>query len=115
MFSDKFNVFEKFLDRTPARHIWVDEPRLFYLFGHSYEFNDDGNWDYLEEFCKRAGGHKDVWYATNIEIYEYVNAYDSLIFSYDGKRVKNPSAIDVYTNLFGNEILIKSGEELVLP
>ena len=108
-------LLDKFLDRTPARNMWVYEPRLFYLFGHSYEFNDDNNWDYLEEFCKRAGGHSDVWYATNIEIYEYVKAYDSLVFSYDGKRVRNPSAIDVYTNLFGNEILIKPGKEIVLP
>ena len=110
-----FELLEKFLDNTQPRHMWCDEPRLFYLFGHSYEFNDDKNWDLLEKFCQKAGGKDDIWYATNIEIYEYVKAYDSLIFSYSGRIIKNPSSIDVYTNLYGKQIMIKAGDTVTLP
>lgn len=109
-----FEVLDAFLDDTPPRHMWCDEPRLFYLFGHSYEFNDDNNWDLLEKFCSLAGGKENVWYATNIEIYEYVTAYESLIYSYDGRIVKNPSAIDVYTNYFGKKILFPAGKTVVV-
>ena len=105
-----FELLDKFLDSTPARHIWVDEPRLFYLFGHSYEFNDYNEWELLEEFCRKAGGRDDVWYATNMEIYEYKRAYDSLIYSYDGTKIKNPSAIDVYASIMGKEIMIPAGD-----
>ena len=35
-------------------------PKLFYLWGHSYEFNNDNNWEVIEEFCQRAGGREDV-------------------------------------------------------
>ncbi|MDD6735437.1 MAG: polysaccharide deacetylase family protein [Clostridiales bacterium] len=71
-------------------------PKMFYLWGHSYEFNNDNNWERLDEFSKKASGRDDTWYATNIEIYNYVKAYESLVFSTDGSIVQNPTAIDVW-------------------
>lgn len=88
--------------------------KMFYLWGHSYEFNDNDNWNVIEEFCKFVGGREDVWYATNIEIYDYVKAYESLVTSYDKKIIHNPSAVDVWV-YFGEEdetVKIKSGETL---
>jgi hypothetical protein len=41
------------------------------------------------------GQREDVWYATNIEIYDYVQAYRRLIWTADLSRVTNPSAIPV--------------------
>lgn len=71
-------------------------PRLFYLWGHSYEFENNHNWDRLEMICEKLSGKDDIWYATNIEIYDYVQAYSSLRFSADGKRVYNPSLLTVW-------------------
>ena len=72
-------------------------PKLFYLWGHSYEFEKDGNWDRIESFLDRMGGHdSDVWYATNIEIYDYVQAYQRLLWTTDFSVVQNPSAQDVW-------------------
>ena len=71
-------------------------PSLFYLWGHSYEFERDNNWEVIEDFAKRVGGRDDVWYATNIEVYRYVQAYQQLRFSADGRTVENPSAQDVW-------------------
>ena len=35
----------------------------------------------------KFSGKSDVWYATNIEIYNYVEAYKSLIFNAEGNKV----------------------------
>lgn len=71
------------------------EPKLFYLWGHTYEFRSENNWEVIEDFCKAVGGRDDVWYATNIEVYDYVEAYKKLSFSADYSSVFNPSDIDV--------------------
>jgi len=104
-------LVEKFLDPTPARHYWYERPRLFYLWGHSYEFNDNDNWEVIENFAKKVGNRDDVWYATNIEVYDYIKAYESLIFSVDQKRVKNPTAQDVWLCVHGKNVLAKAGVE----
>lgn len=66
-------------------------PGLFYMWGHSYEFEIANNWDVLEDFCAYMGGREDIWYATNIEICDYVQAYRQLIYSANGKIVYNPT------------------------
>ena len=89
-------------------------PKLFYLWGHTYEFDDNDNWNVIEEFAEYMGGRDDVWYATNMEIYEYVEAYRSLVFSADRSVVKNPSAITLYMQI-GKEIkTILPGETVLL-
>ena len=77
--------------------------------GHSYSFNDNDNWDVIERFCEYMGGRDDVWYATNIEIYRYTEAFDRLEFSADGSMVYNPSNIDVYIGYYFNEYLVPAG------
>ena len=87
---------------------------MFYLWGHSYEFDNNDNWDVIEKFAQIASGHDHIWYATNIEIYDYVKAYDSLVFSADGSRIYNPTLITVWFDIDGTVYNIKSGETLVL-
>ena len=89
-------------------------PRLFYLWGHSYEFDNNDNWEILESFCETIGGKDDTWYATNIEIYEYVRAYESLIMSADGNRIYNPTLKEIWMNIDDTLYSIKPGETLVL-
>lgn len=45
-----------------------DEPKIFCLWGHSYEFEVDNNWELIEEFCRRAYGRDDIFYGTNSEV-----------------------------------------------
>lgn len=66
--------------------------KLMYVWGHSYEFDNDNNWEVIEEFCKLMGGRDDIWYATNIEIIDYMQVLKSLQFTADGESVYNPSA-----------------------
>jgi len=87
-------------------------PRLFYVWGHSYEFDNDNNWDLLDTICETLGGKDDTWYATNMEIYNYVTAYNSLVFSVDRKIIYNPTLIDIWFDLDGKLYKIASGETL---
>lgn len=99
-----------FVEEKPSPHYWARSPKLFYLWGHSYEFNDGNCWNIIEEFADYIGNREDIWYATNIEICRYAKAYKALQFSADGTGVYNPTATDIYLDYFNEEILVKSGE-----
>lgn len=83
---------------------------LFYVWGHSYEFPQMNNWHVIEEFCAAAANDPDVWYATNIEIFDYVTAMRSLRFSADRTMVYNPSAIDVWVGVDGQPVRCPAGK-----
>ena len=82
---------------------------LFYLWGHSYEFEAMDNWQVIERFCEKMGGHEEIWYATNIEIVDYVNACRQIRTSADGKRLHNPTCIDVWAEINGKLVAIGAG------
>ena len=87
-------------------------PRLFYMWGHSYEFDRNNNWELLEELCQILGGHEDIWYATNMEIWEYVNAYNSLVFSADSTIVHNPTLQKIWFNIDGKDHSVEPGQTI---
>ncbi|MBQ7838973.1 MAG: polysaccharide deacetylase family protein [Lachnospiraceae bacterium] len=87
-------------------------PALFYLWGHAYEFEGQNNWSVIEEFAEFLGSREDIWYATNIEIYDYVEAYRKLIFSMDGSRVYNPTCTILYMETPKGLLCVKPGEML---
>lgn len=105
-----FELVDEFLNTEDRNYFWSKKPRLFYLWGHSYEFPRDNNWDRIEKFGQIMAERDDVWHATNMEIYKYVEAFKRLVFSADGTRVENPSAIDVYIRASEKDVLIKAGE-----
>lgn len=86
--------------------------RLFYMWGHSYEFNKDNNWDLMEKFAETAGGRADIWYATNIEIYDYIAAFNNLIFSTKGTMVYNPTNTILYFETAEGIFCVNPGETL---
>ena len=103
-----FELLEKF--RTSTR---LSLP-VFYVWGHSYEFDRDDNWELIERFCREAGGDPEVWYATNIEIYDYVMALRGLRFSADRTMVYNPAATDVWISVDGAPVRVAGGATLHL-
>jgi peptidoglycan/xylan/chitin deacetylase (PgdA/CDA1 family) len=42
-------------------------PRVFYVWGHSYEFDLGYSWKMIEEFCRLMANRDDIWYATNAQ------------------------------------------------
>ncbi|MBN1776852.1 MAG: polysaccharide deacetylase family protein [Clostridiales bacterium] len=90
-------------------------PRLFYVWGHSYEFDNDDNWALIEEFCKLMGGRDDTWYATNIEVYDCVQTFGRLRFAADNSFVYNPSAASAWIRVNGAEpVEVKGGAQVSL-
>ncbi len=108
-YIDKFNTLD-----INGLYISYRYPRLFYLWGHAFEFDRNNNWDLLDTICEKLSGKDDVWYATNMEIYNYVEAYKSLVFSADGNTVFNPTLYEIWFDVDKQLYSIKSGETIKL-
>jgi len=85
---------------------------MFYVWGHSYEFPRDNNWDVMEKFCEKLGNRDDIWYATNIEIVDYLKACDNLQFSMNGEFVYNPNFKSVWVSVNGVIYEIPGGKQV---
>lgn len=84
--------------------------KLMYVWGHSYEFEEQDNWEVIEKFCEYMSGREDIWYATNIEIIDYMDAAKRLQFSADNEKVYNPSAQSVWLQVDdGTYVEVKGG------
>lgn len=97
---------DKFLNETPR----YPNPKLFYLWGHTYEFEANNNWEIIEKFAEAVGNRDDVWYANNMQVYEYVEAYRALEFSANGNIVYNPTALTVWFTTGGINVKVEPGE-----
>ena len=102
---------EKFLKDT-ALPI-MDIPKLMMVGGHSYEFDLDDNWNLLDEFISRVSQRDDVWYATNMEIYNYIKAYESLQYDYRCTMCYNSSSVNVFLDVDGITYVAKPSETIV--
>ncbi|WP_099467623.1 polysaccharide deacetylase family protein [Konateibacter massiliensis] len=85
---------------------------MMYVWGHSYEFSDRDNWDVMEDFCKLVGHRDDIWYATNIQIYDYMEAAGRLQYAADSSFVYNPSAMSVWISVDEKIIEIPGGRQV---
>ncbi len=72
------------------------QPSLLYIWGHSYEFERAGNWQQIEALCAELAGHEEIWYATNAQIYRYLSAARSLVYSADNSKIYNPTNTTVW-------------------
>ncbi|MBQ8203104.1 MAG: polysaccharide deacetylase family protein [Clostridia bacterium] len=49
-----------------------DTPKLFYIWGHTYEFDfTENGWERFEEFCKLISNKDDIYYCTNKEAFGF--------------------------------------------
>lgn len=101
---------EKFISEEPGWNVCS----MFYVWGHSYEFDRNDNWSLIESFAEKVSFRDDVWYAANIEIYDYVKAYENLQVSADNTVVCNPSAISVWFYEKGTVYKVEPGETIVI-
>jgi peptidoglycan/xylan/chitin deacetylase (PgdA/CDA1 family) len=84
--------------------------KLLYIWGHSYELDGNDTWQRMEDTLQALSGRDDIWYATNIEIYDYQKAVETLDFSADHTLVKNPSGQTVWISVDGKPVEIPAGE-----
>lgn len=106
-----FELAERFLQKPTIPFL---KKRLFYVWGHSYEFDAEHNWDRIESLFKMVGQRDDIWYATNGDIAFYAEAFKRLIFSADNRFVYNPSCLDVWVEINGAAICAAAGTLVVL-
>lgn len=89
---------------------------LLYIWGHSFEFpnSEQYGWDFIEKICKRLAEHKDkIWFATNIEIYDYLKAQKALHIAADESFCYNPTVTDVWVVKDGKDYKIPAGEKVI--
>ena len=60
--DEMFRLGEEFLA------LKTDTPKIFYIWGHAYEFDIRNEWDRFEEFCRMISGKDDIFYGTNAEV-----------------------------------------------
>lgn len=104
----------KCLDSFFRPRAYENNSHLFYVWGHSYEFANNDNWSLIEEFCQRMSNDEQIWYATNIEIYDYIQSLQHLQITADNKKVYNPSAMTLWFSCDGETIQISGGETVCL-
>ena len=105
-----FELLDKFLEAINQERYM--EPWLYYLWGHAYEFDSYNQWNEIERFLKTVGNREEIWYATNGEICEYINAVKSLVYSATGDYIYNPTCVDVWMQVDGKAYEIKVGETI---
>ena len=98
---------KKFMALTKKQYLY-----MMYVWGHSYEFRTHDNWELIEEFCEMMGGQDNIWYATNIEIVDYLKAWDTLRFSADGTFCYNPSATPLWVEVNKKHYCVEPGTQL---
>lgn len=60
--EDTDRLTEEFINLKP------DSPKLFYVWGHSYEMDMYDEWDKLEAFFEKISNRDDIFYGTNKEV-----------------------------------------------
>jgi peptidoglycan-N-acetylglucosamine deacetylase len=88
--------------------------KVFFLWGHSYEFEADNNWDLIETFARHVSIEAAVWHASNMEIYEYVTAWRNLQCGVEMTCAKNSSGVTLWVRVGDRLRTIGPGEVIAL-
>ncbi len=57
-----FDLAKQFLE------LKTEKPQIFSIWGHSYEFDGNRNWERIERLCAMLAGREDIFYGTNAEV-----------------------------------------------
>ena len=87
---------------------------MMYVWGHSFEFSCEADWEQMERFCDLVAGREDTWYATNIEIVDYLEDARRLQFTVAADIVHNPAARSIWIEVDGDRIEIPGGATVQL-
>lgn len=99
----QYNINDLEADAQKFINLAPDSMQLMYVWGHSYQLNDS-NKPRTKAVYEALGNRGDIWYATNIEVANYLKAVDALIIGSDESRnttVYNPSALPVFVTVDG--------------
>lgn len=83
---DVFRNNMKFLSGNPILHIW----------GNSCELVTEEEWEKLRIIFEKISRNKNIWYATQSDIFQYIMAQKELIIDSDENYFYNPTNTDVW-------------------
>ena len=107
-YSELFSLAQDFIESSP------DKLSIFYVWGHSYEFDEEDNWDLVEKFSGFISGKEDIWYATNGQIFEYITAANRLVISADSAIVYNPTDTSIWLKTHNKSVEVQSGQTIAI-
>lgn len=81
------------------------ELALLYIWGHTYEFDNQNNWNILEYLIDKLDNHDDIAYLTNIEVYDYIMALRNVEII--DSKIVNKSNLSLYLKVDEEYITIK--------
>jgi peptidoglycan/xylan/chitin deacetylase (PgdA/CDA1 family) len=87
---------------------------VFFVWGHAFEFHNKKDWASLERIFKPLSGKPDVWYCTNIELFDYEEARKRIVIAANRATAYNPSAITITLNVDGQLIDVPGGQTIAL-
>ncbi|MFB9328006.1 polysaccharide deacetylase family protein [Paenibacillus aurantiacus] len=109
------HINPKLMDLTQAYIQKVGGPlSLIFVWGHSYEFAVDNNWELIEEFSKQIGNRSEIWYATNIQVVDYLKAQRRLKYSTDCSMVYNESSLSIWISVDDQAHEVMPGRTVLL-
>ena len=87
--------------------------KCLFIWGHTYEFNDNINddnlnWNYIERIVKALHDQGNIWFATNGDVYRYVEA--TKLVEVTDTTVTNNSGMTVYYNINGKNVELAAGD-----
>ena len=90
---DDTNIFELISHYKTLR---PETLTLFYLWGHSYEFDVNQNWSHLREICLKLNEIEDSWRCTTGEWFTYMNAIKQIEINKEQKQILNHSTETIW-------------------
>ncbi len=105
--DDLMKLGEQFVALHKKQYLY-----MMTVWGHSYEFDLDHNWDLIEDFGKLISNKPDIWYATNMEIVDYLSAFRQLKFAASGRFVWNTGAATVWLSVDEEIVKVAGGEQV---
>ncbi len=91
-FKNAMPAVERFMNSLDSQ--WTKP--LLYIWGHSHELLCEEDWRQFEQVLKAVSGDKRIWYATNMDIFNYAAAQKTLKISADETIIYNPSGSEVW-------------------
>lgn len=98
---------KKFVDLHKSQYLY-----LMYVWGHSFEFTCEQDWQDMEDFLKLAARKDDTWYATNIEIVDYLADAERLQYTAAADAVYNPNARSIWIEVDGVKHEVPAGQQI---
>lgn len=79
---------------------------VFYLWGHSYEFENQNNWEIIEKFAKMISEDNSIAFLCNLDVVEYLQAMKKVEIT--EQTIVNPTDKSLWFDVDGKTIEVQA-------